>query len=343
MGGMDSAELVKPAGEPGGDGSPRNAKTLPKRALSAARRLHDVVLRAHATDREPAVDATGQDASDLIKNRLLGDAPTMIGRLGAYELAMIVQYLAVHSPESTARKTVDYVTGRTPPFWWDDGGLDGITQNAGFFGDLSQLERFCELMLADLETLDVLGSWLSLEQRVAAFHTAVTVRLRDLEPYYHRDPWTEALTGRTVLVVHPFAESIERQYERRSELFDDPRVLPAFELRTVKAVQSIAGSTGGFRSWFDAYEHMCAEIADTEFDVAIIGCGAYGFPLAAHVKRLGRKAVHLGGAVQILFGIKGKRWDQHEVISQLYNEHWVRPLPSERPDNYRSVEDGCYW
>ena len=41
-------------------------------------------------------------------------------------------------------------------------------------------------------------------------------------------------------------------------------------------------------------------IAEIDFEVALIGCGAYGLPLAAHVKRLGKKAVHLGGATQNL-------------------------------------------
>jgi hypothetical protein len=313
-------------------------------ALETARRFHDLVVRSRDGDPYAGADVTGQAASDLIKERIAGEAPTMIARLGAVELGCVAQYLAVHSNASRVRKSADYVTGRSPRFWWEDHDLDAITQNAGFFPrDLSQLERFCELMLDDLGALDVLGSWLSLEDRVAPFHSAVKVRLRDLEPYYHRDPWTEALAGQTVLVVHPFAGSIERQYQQRSKLFSDPRMLPDFELRTVRAVQSIAGTTAGFRTWFDAYEHMCDQIADTQFDVAILGCGAYGFPLAAHVKRLGRKSVHIGGAVQILFGIKGKRWDEHEEISRLYNEHWVRPLDSERPENYQRVEDGCYW
>lgn len=42
------------------------------------------------------------------------------------------------------------------------------------------------------------------------------------------------------------------------------------------------------------------------FDTAIIGCGAYGMPLAAQIKNAGRQAIHLGGAVQLLFGIKGE-------------------------------------
>ena len=88
---------------------------------------------------------------------------------------------------------------------------------------------------------------------------------------------------------------------------------------------------------------MCNQIKKTEFDIAIIGCGAYGFPLAAFVKKLGKKAIHLGGATQILFGIKGKRWDNFETISKLYNQHWVYPDKSEYPDNYKMVGEGCYW
>ena len=75
------------------------------------------------------------------------------------------------------------------------------------------------------------------------------------------------------------------------------------------------------------------------FDIAIIGCGAYGMPLAAYCKQIGKKAVHLGGATQLLFGIKGKRWDNYS----LYNDYWVRPLESETPRNAGKIESGCYW
>lgn len=61
-----------------------------------------------------------------------------------------------------------------------------------------------------------------------------------------------------------------------------------------------------------------------------------------YTQRMGKKAVHLGGATQILFGIKGKRWDENPAVSKFYNEYWVRPLPEEsvRKNN---VEGGCYW
>jgi len=143
--------------------------------------------------------------------------------------------------------------------------------------------------------------------------------------------------------VHPFEESIRRQYARNKDLFADPRMLPDFNLKTLKAVQSLGGNGSGFSSWFDALDFMCERIQRTDFDVALIAAGAYGLPLAAFVKRIGRKAVHLAGACQLFFGIKGRRWDDRPFYRKLYNEHWTRPLEQETPAVYSSVEAGAYW
>jgi hypothetical protein len=112
---------------------------------------------------------------------------------------------------------------------------------------------------------------------------------------------------------------------------------------TLEAVQSIAKTPTAFADWFAALDDMKQKVDCIDFDIAMIGCGAYGFPLAAHVKRLGRKALHLGGIVQVLFGIKGKRWEESEHISKLMNEHWTKPLPEEVPSNFRLVDGGSYW
>lgn len=142
-----------------------------------------------------------------------------------------------------------------------------------------------------------------------------------------------------MLVVHPFKDSIQRQYDRRQSLFNNPDVLPEFDLKVIRAVQSAAGESPEYRDWFEALDSMCEAIRGTDFDVALIGAGAYGMPLGAFVKRLGKQAFHLGGITQLLFGIKGRRWDD----CGLYNEHWVRPLPGEVPKLATRVEGGCYW
>ena len=53
----------------------------------------------------------------------------------------------------------------------------------------------------------------------------------------------------------------------------------------------------------------------------------------------------MGGGTQILFGIKGKRWDEHDVISTFYNEHWVRPSDEEIPERMENmrIDTGHYW
>ena len=99
-----------------------------------------------------------------------------------------------------------------------------------------------------------------------------------------------------MLVVHPFAKSIEAQYSRKEQLFANRNLLPDFELQTLVPPQTIAGSADArYTDWFDALKHLEFEVDSREFDVAIIGCGAYGFPLASHVKRSGRQAIHGGG------------------------------------------------
>jgi len=89
---------------------------------------------------------------------------------------------------------------------------------------------------------------------------------------------------------------------------------------------------------------MCNEIDKISFDIALIGAGAYGMSIAAHIKRSGRKAVHMGGITQLLFGIKGGRWDSiPKYRDGLYNDSWIRPLSEDRPKNFETVENGSYW
>jgi len=103
----------------------------------------------------------------------------------------------------------------------------------------------------------------------------------------------------------------------------------------------MAGTKTEFDTWFDAYHWMCDQIKDIDFEVAIIGCGAYGLPLAAYVKSLGKKAIHLAGATQILFGIKGNRWDSIPFFQGLYNDSWVRCSPQDVPTSPAKYQ--AYW
>lgn len=274
---------------------------------------------------------SGATSSKVILQLLLDHKSSMIARFGSTEIKAVLLPL---------------VPSVVQHFIWQ-GVFTSMHDLSGFFPSTNQtIKKFSDLMIEDMKQLDVLGSWRIEEILLLKnFPTAKRVALKSLEPYLSENPWSEALAGLKVLVIHPFNVTIERQYaERRTLLFNDKRVLPEFKsLETIKAVQTIAGERSEFADWFEALDFMKAAIDAKDFDVAIIGCGAYGFPLAAHVKRMGRKAIHMGGATQILFGIKGKRWDTHPIIGAMYNEHWVRPAPEDVPQQASKVEGGCYW
>ncbi|CAM8668297.1 hypothetical protein MCEZEM1_02201 [Comamonadaceae bacterium] len=278
--------------------------------------------------RAPLADEAG---GQVIRAALESRRPAMIARFGSVEIKGVLYPLTPSVLKPIFRKRV----------------FTDMKNNAGFFSvSEHSLDVFSSMMVEDMRLLDVLGSWRAEERLLEKeFLNAHRVDLKCLEPYLSKNPWSEMLTDKKVLVVHPFSRTIEHQYfEKRALLFQDQRVLPEFQsLQTIKAVQTVAGGNGGFATWFEALGFMKSQIDSKDFDVAILGCGAYGFPLAAHIKRMGKQAVHMGGPTQILFGIKGNRWDHHPVISKLYNDYWVRPTADDRPANAEKVENGCYW
>lgn len=291
---------------------------------------------------------TGDMASKAIYDLLTSDRPCMVARFGSGEMEATLRSLDVTSKGTWLAKFLRMCIGKTGPFWWDNSIRVGITWSAGLFPETNgTLERFGRLVVEDCKQIDILAGWLAGEKRLHAmcFPNGKAIPLIDLEPYWSSTPWSAALKGKSVLLVHPFEKTILSQYAKREKLFKDPNILPNFNLKVYKTVQSLAGNKTPFLTWFDALDYMCKEIAKIEFDIAIVGSGAYGMSIAAYIKRdLGKKVVHMGGATQLLFGIKGYRWDQEpRYVNELYNSHWSSPLPEDRPKNYKTVENGSYW
>jgi hypothetical protein len=276
-----------------------------------------------------------QEGHDRMREIVEQNKPLMISRLGSVELSCLRFYLEkrLHRKNPYSKRVKTHMANQ-----------------AGFFPvDDRSLDAFSELYLKEIEQVDLMGVWFNLHENVICNEycpNADLVELCCLESFRFANPWSALLSGKKVLVVHPFVESIRKQYtEKRHLLFPSPDVLPDFELKTIKSVQSIAGSNVDFANWFDAYQYMCDEIAKVDFDICLIGAGAYGLPLASFVKKMGKQSIHLGGVTQILFGIRGRRWEREyaDSTAKLFNEHWIRPLASETPANVENIERGCYW
>lgn len=224
---------------------------------------------------------------------------------------------------------------------------------SGFFpADVKYGDDFNRCIIEASKNVDILAIW---AQRFEEYYIKKYMKnnlmltyLYNIEPWKcPHNPWTRALKGKKVLVIHPFESTIIRQYQKRDKLFPGTEILPDFDLKTLKAVQTVAGvEDKRFDTWYEALDFMYEEAVKIDFDIAILGCGAYGLPLASKLKDAGKHAIHLGGATQILFGIKGKRWDEDEdkaYVRAFYNDAWVYPDESERPQNANVVEGGCYW
>jgi hypothetical protein len=286
----------------------------------------------------------GQEVSDIIKSELMTSKPTLITRFGSDVLMCAMDYWN----QPNLKNTLRYLTNKVDCLGWRFWTRELMWNNAGFYPPTDEnLSKYGKLIYDLIGEIDILGTIMKQESFFEKeLFLSKKVKLEALEPYYYDDPWTTALKDKNVLVIHPFEESIQYQYKNNREfLFKNKDILPEFNLQTIKAVQSIAKNKTDFSSWFDAFEYMKAEIDKKDFDIAIIGCGAYGMPLAGYVKSIGKKAIHLGGATQLLFGIKGKRWEEEnrEFYKNLFNEHWIRPLKEDYPLGYEKIEDGCYW
>jgi hypothetical protein len=295
-------------------------------------------LRAAYYRRKPGFRAHGKlvpFVSEAEGNRLLAEAigtgrPFVAARHGSTELACVTD---------ARLETFDTLCGIS-----------------GFFpNDYKYRDEFRRVYLDAASEINLLAAWnyrfgrYREEQELFQLQppAARTIRLNSLNPFLFEEPWSSRLEGQDVLVVHPFAQTIRSQYDRRRKrLFSNEKVLPPFRsLAIVQAVQSMGCFGGPFPTWFSALDHMKSEIERLKFDIALLGCGCYGVPLAAHVKRMGRQAVHLGGALQLLFGIKGRRWEDpsYGYDKRYYNDFWVRPLPADVPTQKHDYEGAPYW
>jgi len=272
--------------------------------------------------------------NQVIARSLQAGQPAAIGKLGAVELDAVRHFLR-------NRDRLDHCQD-----WGKHQTM--LYRNAGVFPpDPVCYSRFCREFLEVLGDVDILAVWFRWGERDIVLQSAkhsVYIGLTALEPYFYPAPWSRFLAGKRVLVISPFADIVQSQYARRKDVWrDHPGVLPEFELSTLQTPLSAALVPPVFPDWFTTLDHLRRRMDDCAFEVAIIGAGAWSLPLAVHAKAIGRWGIHLGGATQILFGIRGRRWDNSPAFTPFFNDAWVRPGHHHRPSGITEVEGACYW
>lgn len=281
------------------------------------------------------------EGAQQICNLFTAGKPFFIGRNGTIEIEVLFFWIMM-------RKTHSYPERLRAQ----------IQRNAGIFPDTDEsIDRWCEAYIDALKVMDGgAAGWYKptahMERSIldmcvpeGSFRTP----LRSLEPYYV-DPdirWTQHLAGKRVCVVSSFAETMRTQLQRKgiwADLIDYSKTEWSFVKTGYAPATALGKATwpveGG---WEEAVNYVVDEVTAAKPDVCLIGCGGLGMVIAGRLKRLGISVFVLGGAIQILFGIKGRRWATHDVISKFWNDAWVSPAEAEVPGGAAGIEGGCYW
>lgn len=273
----------------------------------------------------------GQLGHDVIR-ALVARGTGAAGKIGESELGGLVSYL--HHVDSTG-----FASRWTPR-------SRRLYTNAGVFPDnVLAYNAFARAMQANLSHLDALAVWYNPGEAKVVRHFAPQanlVGLTCLEPHLWKDPWFGLLRNKRVLMITPFVDTVRSQFEHLTSVWSKkPEMAVPFDLLTLRTPFCAAIAASPYPDWQSGLDQLRSDMDRMNFDVAIIGAGAWSIPLAVHAKLQGRIGIHLGGATQLLFGIRGKRWDVNPKHSPFINDAWVRP--TERPVLLTTIEDGCYW
>lgn len=274
----------------------------------------------------------------LIKKALAEKKGLLIGRHGTLEFEAILAYfsnrhcqykLSLERHAGIFPATDDCVTEWAADYWKSTHAADCMA--SGWYGPTSATE---DAFISDLnQEIDL-------------------IVLRSLEPYYSAVNlrWTNVLNNHRVTVVSSFAETMKSQLPKRKAIWgaNADTILPdgttwSF-VKTHYSPSLTKGSTAWqVDSWKTAVELTVQNIVKNNPHIVLLGCGGLAMPIARRLKEKGLIAIVLGGAIQVLFGIKGRRWLTHDVISKFMNDSWVFPSEEETPDHAKYVENGCYW
>ena len=236
-----------------------------------------------------------------------------------------------------------------------------LRQSGIFPADLTFLREFNRTFVASVRRLDCVGLFrdrLDLEDGVVAHYGLVNrwIHFIDQEPDRSSPSRDEAcylpsFRGRRLLLVSPFGELLkeratadvfERVWAKTGKRWFDPASVDALEL----PYGYDPATQVRFGTALQLHRHVTEELARRDFDIALIAAGGLGIPIAATVKELGKVGISLGGHLQVLFGVQGRRWRNWPDWQDAYvNDAWI-----DMPERYRPrppvdalTDDGAYW
>ena len=286
--------------------------------------------------------------------------PIVIGKIGSNELLIIYQTLCI-----TQNKLNDFSPNII---------REGVMTAGIYPASKERFISFVKLYLNAISSMNIMASWndniLEVEEYVwdkyilepsCLDNCLGIVELGSLESFYTESKywWQNLYQHKTILVISPFVNSFQIQLNmnKRDKVWKgrwNGFWSPNINFKYIKFPHPYYISSNKEKSNFPESIELLIKKYQNEidsighFDIALIGTGAYSILLCDYIKTIkGKNAFHLGGGLQMMFGVYGHRWDpsfnNSTFLKEYINDDWIRPLPEEIPMGYKSQENGAYF
>lgn len=255
-------------------------------------------------------------------------------------------------------------------FLYDVYGLDGIERykkislnhclhihNGIYPLDATIIESFCKYYVETLKNCTYIGCWdkgyipelylidkyckgKAVDKPYNSGHEGNTI-------WFNKDNWYEKLRDKKILVISSHCESMKQQWLSNSLFKSHNKNIKneetGVELVFVKPPMSACGLSPN-ASWIESLDIFKKDVdmalQTFDLDLALVSCGGYSAPICNYIHSKYNKSVfYIGGALQLYFSIIGNRWIKQPFI----NEYWTRLSEDEIPNNFKSIENGCYF
>lgn len=256
-----------------------------------------------------------------VADRLSGREPFFLARIGGTEFeaaTALFHNRRAFVKESTFLAQLDYVSQLVGYFDFDhdyDNFIEFLDNQASYYrradalcyAGLPLLTRFMYNVFTPREM--PLLRYACAGKRLVNYHfIELVVPFLDSFRLWGQD--------KRILIVSPFSESLQYQNARKNELIVGYQY-PDFELLTYTSpltwatLQDTRDSLGvDTNNWHEESRRIIEEISRIDFDVALLSCGSYAMRIGDFIRHdMGRKAVYVGGILNVFFNIYGERYD----------------------------------
>lgn len=143
--------------------------------------------------------------------------------------------------------------------------------------------------------------------------------------------------NKKILIISPLSKSLLYQYQRIDKIIKN-YTFPKFELITLNTnltwqyetdTKEKLGLTTN--NWHEECNRLSEEILKIDFDIAFLSCGSYAMHCGDFIKNImKKKSIYVGGILNVLFGIYGKRYDTAFFDQFINFEYYINPFENEK-------------